>query len=257
MVRLRKKSLSLLLIFSLLVGIVGIINVDTTYAASKKIHLEKTKVTLVAGKTFQQQLIDKNGKTIKASKVKWKSLKKSVAKISKKGIITAVKAGTAKMTAKYKGKTYKFTVKVKKAADPKEYTNSDFFNVLDYTGYAQDWADNISIDAKNFQIDGFSRSSSEIREMKKDTYEARVWLEEAKAITGSKYTRNCTRSEAIEEGYKTWDGMLDSIIEECLYIENVDISSLKDIEVASIGLKALNVARHINIAYIEFYYRGE
>ena len=109
----RRRTISFLLIFSLLIGIVGIVNVDTTYAATKKIHLKKTSISLVEGKTYQQKLIDKNGKTIKATKIKWKSSKTSVAKINKKGKITAVKAGTAKMTAKYKGKTYKFTIKVR------------------------------------------------------------------------------------------------------------------------------------------------
>ena len=114
----KKKVLSFLLIFSLMFGIVGVFNVDTTYAASKKIHLKKTTVSIVAGETYQQKLIDKNGKTIKATAVKWKSLKTSVAKINKKGKITAVNAGTAKMTAKYKGKTFKFTVKVKEKIIP-------------------------------------------------------------------------------------------------------------------------------------------
>ena len=114
----RKKGISLLVILAMLVSIVGIANTDTTYAATKKIHLKKTTVNLVVGKTYQQKLIAKNGKVIKATKVKWKSKNKSIAKINKKGKITAVKAGTAKMTAKYKGKTYKFTVKVKKKAAP-------------------------------------------------------------------------------------------------------------------------------------------
>ena len=114
MTRTKSAILSLFVVFSLLAGIVGAVNVDVSYAASKTIHLKKASVTLVAGKKYQQKLIGKNGKTIKASQVKWKSLKKSVAKIDKKGKITAVKVGTAKMTAKYKGKTYKFTVKVKK-----------------------------------------------------------------------------------------------------------------------------------------------
>ena len=108
----RKSALSFLLVFSLIVGIVGVVSIDTTYAASKKIHLKKTTVSIVVGKTYQQKLIDKNGKTIKATKVKWKSSKTSIAKISKKGKIKTLKAGTVKMTAKYKGKTYKFSVRV-------------------------------------------------------------------------------------------------------------------------------------------------
>ena len=113
-----KKMLSILVIISLVIGVVGVVNVDPAFAA-KKIHVKKKTVTVIAGKTYQQKLIGKNGKAIKATKVKWKSSKKSVAKINKKGKITGVKAGIAKMTAKYKGKTYKFTVKVK----PKYYNN--------------------------------------------------------------------------------------------------------------------------------------
>ncbi|MBR3124461.1 MAG: Ig-like domain-containing protein [Mogibacterium sp.] len=113
MTRTKSRILSLLIVFSLLVGIVGAVNVDVSYAASRKIHLKKTSITLAAGRKYQQKLISEKGKTIKASKVKWKSLKKSVAKIDRKGRVTALKAGTARMTAKYKGKTYKFTVKVK------------------------------------------------------------------------------------------------------------------------------------------------
>ena len=112
MIHFNKKAISFLLIFFLFVGIVGAVNVDTTYAATKKIHLKKTTVSVAEGKTYQQKLIDKNGKTIKATKVKWKSSNTSVAKINKKGKVTAVKSGTAKMTANYKGKKYKFTVKV-------------------------------------------------------------------------------------------------------------------------------------------------
>lgn len=115
MTKAKSKLLSLLIVFSLFVSIVAAVNVDVSYAASKKIHLKKTTVTLAAGSKYQQKLLSKRGKSIKATKVKWKSQKKSVAKIDKKGKITAVKAGTAKMTAKYKGKTYKFTVKVKTA----------------------------------------------------------------------------------------------------------------------------------------------
>lgn len=112
MSKIKKKVLSILLVLSLSAGMTGIINADQVYAGSKKIHLRKISVSLTAGKTYQQKLFNKSGKVIKASRVKWKSSKPSVAKINKKGKITAVKKGTAKMTAKYKGRTYKFTVKV-------------------------------------------------------------------------------------------------------------------------------------------------
>ena len=104
------KSIAIITMFLLIMSV--FVLPDETYAASK-IHLKKTSVSVTIGSSYQQKLINKSGKTIKATSVKWKSGKTSVAKVSKTGKITTVKVGTAKMTAKYKGKTYKFTVYVK------------------------------------------------------------------------------------------------------------------------------------------------
>ena len=135
----KSRAISAILIISMVIGMVGIFNTDTTYAAKKKTHLKKTKVTLVVGKQYQQKLIAKNGKTIKATKVKWKTQKKSVAKINKRGRITAVKPGTAKMIAKYRGKTYKFTVKVRKPImapqSENEYELSEYEQLLKVNPY--------------------------------------------------------------------------------------------------------------------------
>lgn len=109
-----KKALSLMMILSMIIGMAGFAHINSAYAATGKIHLAKTKISKVVGQTYQQKLYNKNGKAITATKVTWKSAKPAVAKISKKGKMTAVKAGTATMTAKYSGKTYKFTVKVAK-----------------------------------------------------------------------------------------------------------------------------------------------
>ncbi|MBE5957249.1 MAG: hypothetical protein E7254_00090 [Lachnospiraceae bacterium] len=78
-------------------------------AKSKKIKLNKTKITLQEkGKV---KLVLKN---VKAKKVKWSSSNKKVAKVSKKGVVTAKKAGKATIKAKYKKKTYKAKIIVKK-----------------------------------------------------------------------------------------------------------------------------------------------
>ena len=100
----RKKLLSILLILSLFVGMAGIVNVDTAYAASKKkAKIMTNTVTMQVGESYQQKVLNNKGKAIKAKKVKWKSKNKSVATINKKGVVTAIRAGTANMTAKYKG----------------------------------------------------------------------------------------------------------------------------------------------------------
>ncbi len=76
-------------------------------SASKKIALNKKKITLTAGDCFGLKLKNATGK------VTWKSSKKSVATVSKKGRIEALRAGKATITATYKGKKYKCTVTVK------------------------------------------------------------------------------------------------------------------------------------------------
>lgn len=81
-------------------------------AKSKKISLNKTKQTLNVGKTVQLKL-----KNAVVKNVKWKSSKTTVAKVSKKGLVTAKSKGTSKITATYKKKKYTCTITVKKAKE--------------------------------------------------------------------------------------------------------------------------------------------
>ena len=99
-------------------------NIDTAEAASK-IHLKKSSEYIATNDTYKLRLINTNGKTISASKISWSTSKKSVATVSKKGVVTAKKAGTAKIYAKYNGKKYTFTAKVKKP-----YVDTDYAVLL-------------------------------------------------------------------------------------------------------------------------------
>lgn len=78
----------------------------TTAAPAAKVALNKTSVSLKAGKTAT---IKVTGTTAKAT---FKSSKTSVAKVSSKGKVTALKKGTATITVKVAGKTLKCKVKV-------------------------------------------------------------------------------------------------------------------------------------------------
>lgn len=80
-------------------------NIATVEAAKVKLNVKK--VTLSKGKT--KKLILKNA----VGKVKWKSSKTSIATVSKKGVVTAKKAGKATITAKCKGQKYTCKVTVK------------------------------------------------------------------------------------------------------------------------------------------------
>ncbi len=88
-------------------GLSGMISVR---AATKKIRLSATKVTLKVGKTKTLKL---NG-VKKSVKIKWSSSKKKIAAVTSKGKIKAKKAGTCVITAKASGKKYKCKVTVQK-----------------------------------------------------------------------------------------------------------------------------------------------
>lgn len=75
-------------------------------AEAATVKLNKKSLTLIKGKTYQLKISGTK------SKVTWKSSKPSVAKVSTKGKVTAVKAGTAKITATVNKKNYTCTVKV-------------------------------------------------------------------------------------------------------------------------------------------------
>jgi hypothetical protein len=101
-------------------GIVTAVNTGTTQIKAiidditmtcqitvKKPYISKKTVSTMAGYTSRLNIIG-------ISKgLNWSSSNKKVATVSSNGVITAIKAGTALITAKYNGKTYTCTVTVK------------------------------------------------------------------------------------------------------------------------------------------------
>ena len=102
------------MIFLLLVAVIMVsmfvIPRGNVQAAKKKVQLSKKKVTLEVGKKVTLKL--KNAP--KKKKITWSSNKKKIASVSKKGVVTAKKAGKANITAKVSGKNYVCKVTVKK-----------------------------------------------------------------------------------------------------------------------------------------------
>ena len=102
-----KKLLAFVLAFAM---IITIYQPSAVYAA-KKLSLSAKTMTLQVGQ--KKTLKVKNAG--KKAKLKWSSNKKSIATVSKKGIVKAVKAGNAVVTCKVttkNGKTTKLTCKV-------------------------------------------------------------------------------------------------------------------------------------------------
>lgn len=89
-------------------------------ATAKKVQINKKSVTLNSGQTTKLKL--KNTR----KKPKWKSSNKKIATVSKTGKVTAMKKGTATITATLDKKNYKckITVTVKKTK-PAETPNAN------------------------------------------------------------------------------------------------------------------------------------
>ena len=133
MMKTSKKTVGIFVVLLMTLCFICAFNKTDSYAAKKKVHLKKKKITICIntwGKT--QHLIDKKGNEIPGWKVKWKSKKKSIAKIDYLGTIKGKKLGSTKMTAKYKGKTYKFTVKVRKPKLPAPKLEAPNYVIMDW-----------------------------------------------------------------------------------------------------------------------------
>lgn len=119
-----RKTYSLLLVLGLLTSLVYI----STPADAATVKLNKQKLTLYTGGSYTLKVKGTS------SKVKWSSSKKSIATVSTKGKVTAIKAGKAKIKAKAGSKKLTCTVTVKKRplgkgtkASPKSAYSSNTF----------------------------------------------------------------------------------------------------------------------------------
>lgn len=94
----------------------------TVLGIPDNVTLNKTEATVTIGKTLKLKATLSEGTA--SNKLTWKSSKKSVATVDANGVVTAVKAGTAKITVKtFNGKTATCTVTVKKPAPKKVVLN--------------------------------------------------------------------------------------------------------------------------------------
>lgn len=88
--------------------------INPTMAYASTIKLNKTKLTLNEGKTYTLKL------TGTTKTVKWSTSNKEVATVSSKGVVKAVKHGTAIITAKVSNKKYECKVTVKEVFNTKK-----------------------------------------------------------------------------------------------------------------------------------------
>ena len=105
-----KNVINFVLCFAMLISVIQI-SPQNVYAA-KKIKLSKTKVVLYVGEKDYLDLYDGKNQVLG---LKWTSSNKKVATVDSVGNIKALKAGTTKITVKYKKKKYICKVTVKDA----------------------------------------------------------------------------------------------------------------------------------------------
>lgn len=114
-------------------------NIEISAHGLKDVKLNHSKMTMKEGQTVKLSL-----KNAPKSKIKWSSDRKKIVKVNKSGKIKALKAGKAVVYAKYKGKKYKCTIKVK-PIQVTQNTEAENINVVtdiyvsDIIGNEYDW----------------------------------------------------------------------------------------------------------------------
>lgn len=113
----KSKFLSLLMAVMLVLSVMVCGTNSTVYAATKSIRVKTTKSTLYildSANNKAKLTVTYNGKNV-TKVAKYKSSNSKIAKVNKNGVVTAVRPGTVKITAKYKGKSKTTKVTIKKA----------------------------------------------------------------------------------------------------------------------------------------------
>lgn len=113
----KSKFLSLLMAVMLVLSVMVCGTNSTVYAATKSIRVKTNKSTLYildSANNKAKLTVTYNGKNVTKA-AKYKSSNSKIAKVNKNGVVTAVRPGTVKITAKYKGKSRTTKITVKKA----------------------------------------------------------------------------------------------------------------------------------------------
>lgn len=119
-------------------GIISVSAAAKPVISSRQAPVIKNACTVKKGSRVKLQA-ESGGKDV-TKKCTWKSSRKSVASVSRKGVLTAKKAGTAYITAKYKGKTSKkLKVVVETVTDPETGNPADPGNTYNPGGSSGDY----------------------------------------------------------------------------------------------------------------------
>jgi hypothetical protein len=214
----------------------------TTVHAATKVKLNKTKATLTVGNTV----------TLKVSgtskKVTWKSSNSKVAKVSSKGVVTAKKKGSAKITATVDGKKYTCKVTVEKPSISDKsatITIGDTISLfMDETTQKVTWSSgdkSIAKVSKKGVVTGVSVGSTKIiATVGGKQYKCNITVESAYYASKTNITIQKGSSEIIEVTLRKGDAKASCEIEDS------DIASTSwaeewDEDTIQLTIKGLNV----------------
>lgn len=146
----------------------------STKAQAATVKLNKTNISVQKGKTYQLKIKGTS------SKVSWSSSNKKIATVSSSGKVTSVDTGTATITAKVSGKSYKAIVKVIDSISKKDFR----------------------VELKDYPKEGSSTKFDVIADNKdEDSYV--VWMRHTNEFTASRGIKNGSSVSDVEKAFGT------------------------------------------------------
>ena len=178
----RKRFLSVL--FAVIITVLFAV---PTFAKPK---LNMKKATVLVGKSVKLKVTGTN------KKPKWYSSDKTIASVSKKGVVKGLRAGKAIIKAKIKGKTLKCMITVTPSSD------SDKSTLYSYTPGEADNKNGVTL---TFQQDGWYVARLEVQVYDKSKKELK-WIYSDSCTKGQKTTITIDKSryEMNRVGYQIW-----------------------------------------------------
>lgn len=146
----------------------------STKAQAATVKLNKTNISVQKGKTYQLKIKGTS------SKVSWSSSNKKIATVSSSGKVTSVDTGTATITAKVSGKSYKATVKVVDALSKKDFI----------------------VKVKDYPEEGKTGTFDFITEYQNDSDHA-FWMDDTVTFSASRGIKNGSLASEVQKAFGT------------------------------------------------------
>lgn len=208
--RIAKRFSALLIMVCMIVIMMPALGDSGVAHAASKIRLNKTTVYIAKGSSVKLKVLGTK------ARVKWKSSKKSIAKVTKKGKITGKKIGSCTVTAKVKGRKLKCKVVVEtKERNQARKLRTYILSKGKYDPYRKDYYITRSFYKEEGEVETTIRANKRNNQM---TFDWRYDVGTPAETLKSKLVINLIKKDPVKKGklYQCWDdgyGELDDSIE--------------------------------------------